>query len=64
MTTYAIADEVPPECDYITAGKEYEVVAEEGGGFWFFCDDNQQIWCLWLDSLDLNGGNWRRVERD
>lgn len=63
MTTYAVADQVPPECDYITAGKKYEVIGEGGGWLWFLDDSNEILDTVWETSAHLNGGNWRQVER-
>ena len=63
MTTYAIADKVPDDCDYLTAGKEYEVVAEDVLCFFFICDDGFEVWSSWVGACCLSGGNWRRVEK-
>lgn len=64
MKVYAVADVVPPECDYITAGKEYEVGEEDAYGFEFYNNDGEGQFDLWEKGLHLNGNNWRRVERE
>jgi hypothetical protein len=64
MKTYAVADVVPPECDYITAGKEYEVIKDSAGYFFIIDASGDHLWSLWEDSAHLNGNNWRRVERE
>lgn len=47
MKIYAKAEKVPEGCDYITAGKLYEVTSDEGD--YFECKDNVQdlIFCKW-----------------
>lgn len=67
MKRYAVADEVPEDCDYLTAGKEYEfkerlwgqvhidsIIADDGG----VCPINPE------QSTPLNGKSWRIVERE
>lgn len=61
---YAVADKVPEGCGYITAGKEYEVYADDGVIFRIVDDEDDGLRiCLWQDCGHLKGGNWRRVER-
>jgi hypothetical protein len=60
---YAVAEKVPDACDYLTAGKRYEVLREDGHGFWFCSDDGLgQDFALWTCSKHLDGGNWTRIE--
>ena len=62
MTTYAVADQVPEGCDYLTAGKEYEVISENGKMF-LIRDDQGDILPFVFDiEYKSMGGNWRRVE--
>lgn len=63
MTTYAIADQVPEGCDYLTAGKEYEVIHFTDHAFQFIDDKGGVHGAFWFLSIHLNGGNWRRVEK-
>lgn len=65
MKQYAVADEVPEECDYLTAGKEYEIYSIVNEYFSFIDDkglkrvsmtDRPSPW-------HLNGKAWRIVER-
>jgi len=64
MKTYAVADQVPPECDYITEGKEYAVTFEwEGGRFNIILENGRPVTCKIKGCAHLHGGNWRRVER-
>ena len=65
MTTYAIPQTVPDDCDYLTAGKRYRVTYErEYGAFDVYDDDGDRIISSWQDCFHLNGGNWTRVEGD
>lgn len=62
MTVYAkIKSLLIPE--YLTKGKEYEVIEECGDIFFIICDINQIICCEWSGCPHLNGGNWQRIER-
>lgn len=64
MTTYAVADKVPEGCDYLTVGKEYEVIDDVTSDFFIIVSD-RNMKCLgkWQACEYLNGGNWRRVEK-
>lgn len=62
---YAVADKVPEGCDYLTAGKRYEVTSEPSKGrFMFLSDDDIPQYGRWVGSAHLNGGNWQRIEED
>lgn len=64
MTTYAIPQTVPDDCDYLTAGKRYQC-RDMGFGRLLIHDDNNDFRiCLWNECPHLNGGNWTRVEGD
>ena len=62
MPTCAIADQVPPECDYITAGKEYLVLGGDGYSGWITDDKGVDVIVVWI-GCEFIKGNWRRVER-
>ena len=65
IEVYAVADVVPDSCDYITAGKEYEVISDQNYySFMIVNDDGQISSCLWRGCRHLKGGNWRRIKRD
>lgn len=64
MTTYAIPQTVPDDCDYLTAGKRYRVEWENAYCFEINDDKDHVIRPSWKQSLYLNGGNWTRVEGD
>lgn len=61
---YAVADEVPEDVDYLTAGKEYEVTDQGDLGFYIVCDDGESAYALFVGCPHLNGGNWRIIERE
>ena len=60
---YAVADKVPDDCGYITAGKRYEAFPM-CDGFEFYNDRGHRRFSLWDGSGHLDGGNWRRIEED
>ena len=64
MTTYAIPQTVPDDCDYLTAGRRYQTWIQCPVSFDFIGDDGRLRYALWEDSGHLNGGNWTRVEGD
>ena len=62
---YAVAESVPEGCDYLTAGKKYEVLSESGGLFTFIddnADHSDPRSSTWEYCLHLKGGNWTRIE--
>jgi len=64
MTVYAVAESVPAECDYLTAGKRYPVRWENSR---FFEIEDDRGWSMspnWKGSGFLNGGNWIRLDSD
>lgn len=67
---YAVADEVPEDVDYLTAGKEYEIISEANRrahrcrAFEFLDDTGARLVAMELDCPHLNGGNWRIIERE
>lgn len=69
MAIYAVADNVPKDCNYLTAGKPYEVLCEwdspipETTGLTIFDDFGNALEVLWEACIHLNGGSWRRVEK-
>jgi len=65
MTVYAVAESVPEDCNYLTAGKKYEVFNDDGGLFNFIDDNgdkNDPRFSNWEGSSHLDGGNWTRIE--
>ena len=58
---YAVADEVPCDVGYLTAGKRYKVLSEEGPGFEIRQDTGIHAYCLWAHCAHLDGGDWRRI---
>jgi len=59
---YAVAQSVPEECDYLTAGKRYEVFEDQE--FQIRDDDGELIMARWFVDDNLNGGNWTRIEAE
>ena len=64
MTTYAVAREVPDSCDYLTAGKRYEVSDNHDFGFSILADDGERLGPCWERSQHLNRKDWHRIETD
>ena len=61
---FAVADVMPSDCDYLTAGKEYEVSDENELGGLIDDDRGTSIDFCWSCSKHLDNGDWRRVERE
>ena len=61
---YAYTDTVPASTPYITAGKRYEVLAEdkEEGSFRAYSESGHLGFYLWEGCAHLDGGNWTREE--
>lgn len=60
---YAYTDTVPKSASYLTAGKRYEVLDEEGNGlFRAYSDSGYYGLYLWKGCAHLEGGNWTREE--
>lgn len=60
---YAVADEVPRDIDYLTAGKRYLVRWEDKENFSIIDDENNKDdarVCRWVACSHLSGGSWRR----
>ena len=55
---------VPPECDYLTNGKEYEVIEHlPGGPFKTIKDDNGAVIHIYLEcSSHLNNKPWEVID--
>lgn len=68
LKVYAVADVVPEKSDCFTVGKEYEIVADWKDGLFSIIDDSGDLdnprTCAWENCYHLNGGSWRRVERE
>lgn len=64
MKRYAVADEVPEDCDYLTAGKEYEIKIGCVGDYLIKSDDGELLGIEVNDCYFLNGKSWRIVERE
>ena len=67
MKVFAVANEIPERCDYLTANKEYEVRGEDRAqpaDFFFTDDKGEERHCFWNSSWHLGGDNWQRVERE
>ena len=62
---FAVADVVPEiSREVFTAGKEYAAIGGNDFGFDAVGDDGMTHSMLWHGCAWLNGGNWRRVERE
>ena len=61
---YAYTDTVPASTPYLTAGKRYKVVREDGGLFRAYSDTGNLNAFLWGGCAHLEGGNWTREEVD
>jgi hypothetical protein len=60
---FAVAQSVPVECDYLTAGKRYEVLEEVGDRLFRYRDDAGSLTTgRWSGDMHLDGGNWTRIE--
>lgn len=60
-------DQVPADCDYLTAGKLYDVAFYADlyhETFMMLDDDGDDIFCSFQDCAFLNGGDWEIVEYD
>lgn len=66
MTVYAVAREVREECTFLTAGKRYVAVddADYEGFFYFRDDTGGNCFSAWGGCVNLNGGDWHRIETD
>lgn len=62
MKVFAVADVVPEGCDYLTAGKEYEVVREKKDSVFVIKDNEGRE--LYSFFGFFGGCDWRRVERE
>lgn len=61
MTKYVKTDYVPKDCDYLTAGKVYEVVGENGGRSQLadiVCDNGNTEKILYNGCAHLYGRPW------
>lgn len=47
---------------YLTPGKLYEVISDDGRFFGIKDDDGDEIWCLWTDCFHIGVKNWERME--
>lgn len=64
MTTYVKTDYVPDDCDYLTVGKEYEIVKEFGDiGGDFFDDDGLRRHCNYCCSGHIDDKPWTVINR-
>lgn len=59
---YAVAETVPEDCDYITAGKLYATADVYAGLFDIEDDEGDVITAIWAGCEHLDGGNWTRLE--
>lgn len=60
---YAYTDMVPESSlHYLTPGKRYEALRDNGLGFEFVSDTRQAGYASWSASAHLEGGNWTREE--
>ena len=61
MKVYAVAEKVPEECGYLTAGKRYAVLENcSQDGFRFVDDAGRTHDACWVGSAHING-NWQRI---
>ena len=60
---YAVAESVPDDVPYLTAGKRYAVLDSDNKNQVRITDDEGDVvFISWNDCAHLNGGNWTRVE--
>lgn len=58
------ADNVEGSEDFLTAGKEYEVLNSYGVGFVIIDDDGDKLVCLFEDCGHLGGRDWTVIEEE
>lgn len=67
MKKYVKTDYVPEYCDYLTVGKEYEVLEayedSEGECFEFYDDNKELRLSVFEKTFHLNENNWTVIER-
>ena len=49
-------------CEYITAGKEYDVIEYDQTGFSIIDDQDERIVCVFKKDLHLWGDDWEIIE--
>lgn len=65
MKRYAVADEVPEDCDYLTAGKEYDEIGLYNPEWGVIQNDKGALIPIkYSEDDNLNGKSWRIVERE
>ena len=62
MPIYAVAETVPDGVPQIVAGKRYEVLREEDGGFYCLDESGNAFYAQWRKSTWLNFGDWTRID--
>jgi hypothetical protein len=62
MKVYAVAESVPERSKrYLTAGKKYPVLDDDGHGFSIIDDEECKLRMIWESCAHL-GGKWTRIE--
>lgn len=64
MATYLVADEIPYDVPYLTAGKRYKVIGEYGGLCVIEDDNGDRIDTRPVGCAFLDGRQWRVVVDD
>lgn len=63
MSVYATADKIgKSESRYLTAGRKYRVIGDDGLSFSIINDFGRESVCLWQNCSHLRGGAWRKIE--
>lgn len=57
----AITDSVPAGLGYLTDGKAYDILEDDGRLFTIVDDQGDEIDCLWEGCAHLDGGNWSKA---
>lgn len=60
MSVYAVASSV--KRGYLTAGKKYQALCDDGALFNIIDDVGDMLICRWDDCPHLGGGVWRKIE--
>lgn len=53
----------PTKCEYLTSGKEYEVLEDDGEIFEIIDNEGEVVAETWFNGLHADG-NWERIVRD
>lgn len=59
-----VAEFVPAENPYLTAGRPYPVISDGGALFTIIDNDGDALICRWNGCAHLRGGSWTSIEID